>query len=74
MTKLDCFIRFDEAHYWLARTRGLIANAESYSYPAFRESFMELRREARKSEIALVIAVFHFQQEMEKQATDADNG
>jgi hypothetical protein len=48
MTKLDCFIRFEEVHNWLARTCDLIASAETHSYPAFRESFRELRREGRK--------------------------
>ena len=48
LSKLDCFIRFDEVNYWLSRTRDLITNAETYSYPAFRESFRELRREAQE--------------------------
>jgi hypothetical protein len=65
-SKLDCFIRFDEVRYWLSRTRDLIANAETYSYPAFRESFRELRREARKSEMELVIALFRFERAMNK--------
>jgi len=73
MTKLDCFIRFDEVNYWLSRTRDLIASAETYTYPAFRESFQELRREARKSEIGLVAALFQFQKEMEKQGTDTNS-
>lgn len=72
LSKLDCFIRFDEVAYWLSRTRDLITNAETYSYPAFRESFCELRREARKSEIALVVALYQFQREMEEGATHAD--
>jgi hypothetical protein len=66
LSKLECFIRFDEVHFWLSRTRELIANAESYSYPAFRESFRELRREARKSEMELVIALFRFERAMNK--------
>jgi hypothetical protein len=66
LSKLDCFIRFDEVNFWLSRTRALIANAETYSYPAFRESFRELRREARKSEMELVIALFHFERAMKK--------
>ena len=66
MTKLDCFILFDEVHYWLSRTRGLITNAETHAYPAFRESFRELRREARKSEMELVIALFRFERAMNK--------
>lgn len=72
LSKLDCFTRFDEVAYWLSRTRNLISNAETCGYRAFRESFRELRREARKSEMALVIALFQFQHEMEARATDAD--
>ena len=72
-SKLDCFNRFDAATYWMSRTRDLIANAETYSYPAFRESFLELRREARKSEMELVIGLFLFEKAMKKEATDADN-
>lgn len=74
MSKLDCFIRFDEVNYWLSMTRSLIADAETYSYPAFCESFQKLRREARGSEFALVVALHHFQREREEQATDAENG
>ena len=66
LSKLECFIRFDDVSYWHSRTRDLIANAETYSYPAFRESFRELRREARKSEMELVIALFHFERAMKK--------
>jgi arginyl-tRNA synthetase len=66
LSKLDCFIRFDEVHYWLSRTRDLITNAETYAYPAFRESFRELRREARKSEMELVIALFRFERAINK--------
>ena len=68
LSKLDCFIRFDEVNYWLSRTRDLITNAETYSYPAFRESFRGLRREARKSEMKLVIALFKFEKQMERKA------
>jgi hypothetical protein len=64
LSKLDCFIRFDEAHYWMLRTRDLIASAETYCYPAFRESFRELRREARKSDFELVLALFKFERGM----------
>jgi hypothetical protein len=73
LSKLNCFIRFDTATYWMSRTRDLIANAETYSYPAFRQSFLELRREARKSEMELVIALFKFEKAMKKQAADLDN-
>jgi hypothetical protein len=50
VSKRECFTRFDKVHYWLSRTRDLIANAETYSYPAFRESFRELRRKSRRDE------------------------
>jgi hypothetical protein len=73
MNKLDCFIRFDRVNYWLSRTRDLIATAETHSYPAFRKSFRELRRELRKAEFALVVALYRFQRGMEEQANDADN-
>jgi hypothetical protein len=64
--KLECFIRFDKVSYWHSRTRDLLENAETYSYPAFRESFRVLRREARKSEMELVIALFRFERAMDK--------
>ena len=73
-SKLDCFIWFDKVNYWHSRTRELIANAKLHSYPAFRESFRDLRRESRKAEFDLVIALYHFQQGMEAKATDADRG
>jgi len=73
ISKLDCFIRFDDVNYWHSRTRDLIADAGSYSYPAFRESFRALRREGRKSEFELVLALFKFERAMRGNATDADN-
>jgi len=73
LSKPECFIRFDDVHYWLSRTRDLIANAETYSFPAFLESFRALRRKSRKAEFALVLALYRFQREME-QPTNADNG
>ena len=73
MRKLDCFSRFDAVAYWMSRTRDLIANAETYSYPAFRESFLELRREARKSEMELVIALFQFEKAVKREAANDDN-
>jgi hypothetical protein len=73
LSKLECFIRFDQVHLWLSRTRELIADAETYSYPAFRESFRELRREARKSEMELVIALFQFEKAVKREAADDDN-
>jgi hypothetical protein len=66
LSKLGCFARFDEVAYWLSRTRELIADAEGYTYPAFRASFRELRREARTSEMELVVALFHFERGMKK--------
>jgi hypothetical protein len=73
MNKLDCFNQFDEVYFWHSRTRELIANAETHSYRAFRKSFRELRRESRKAEFELVIALYHFQRGMEARAIDADN-
>lgn len=64
LSKLECFVGFDHVGYWHLRTRELIANADTYSYPAFKESFRELRREARKSEMQLVIALFRFERAM----------
>jgi hypothetical protein len=72
LSKLECLIRFDDASYWLSRTRDLIANAETFSYPAFSESFREVRREARNAEFALVVALYQFYRGMEERATDAD--
>jgi len=62
-SKLNCFIRFDQMYYWLARTRGLITDAETQSCLTFRESFRELRRELRKAEFALVAALYQFDKE-----------
>jgi hypothetical protein len=72
LNKLDCFSRFEDVHYWLSRTRDLIANAEAYSYPAFLESFRKIRRKSRRAEFALLLALYKFQREMEAQTTDAD--
>lgn len=73
LSKPECFIRFDNVQYWLSRTRDLIANAETYSYPAFLESFRKLRRKSRRAEFALLLALYKFQREMETQTSDADN-
>lgn len=70
-SKADCLTAFDDVSYWHSRARDLIANAETYSYPAFRESFRELRREARKSEMELVIALFQFERAMKKAMTES---
>jgi hypothetical protein len=72
VSKLDCYARFDKVAYWLARTRDLIASSDTYAYAAFRESFRELRRESRASEIELVITLFRFEREMRRHAADAD--
>jgi hypothetical protein len=72
VTKLDCYLRFDKVAYWLSRTRELIASSESYTYPAFRKSFRELRRRGRKAEIELVITLFRFERGMRRHAADAD--
>jgi len=72
ISKLDCYARFDKVTYWLARTRDLIAASETYTYPAFRESFRELRREGRTSEIELVITLFRFEKEMGRDAANAN--
>jgi hypothetical protein len=69
MDKLSCFVRFDEVNYWLSRTRDLITNSETYSYPAFAKSFRRLRREARKSEFALVVALYKFERAMKGEAS-----
>ncbi len=71
LRKLECFARFDQVSFWLSRTRELIANAETYSHPAFVESFRELRCEARKSEIELVIALFRFKKAMNKSMAES---
>ena len=73
LSKLECFSRFDTAAYWQSRTRDLVSNAETYSHPAFAESLWELRREARKSEMELVMALFKFEKSMKKQVSDPDN-
>lgn len=74
LSKLDCFIRFDEVNYWLSRTRDLITNAETYSYPALKESLRQLRCEGQKSEFALLVALFQFEREMERKANDNQQG
>ncbi len=67
--KLECLSRFDKVHYWLSRTRDLVANAENYSFPVFLESFREIRRESRRAEFKLVVALYNFRREMEARAT-----
>jgi hypothetical protein len=68
--RLDCFTRFDAVTYWLSRTRDLIASAETYSYPAFWEAFRKLRRRSRKAEFALVVALYQFQRNKEREAPE----
>lgn len=72
LRKLDCFTRFDELNYWLSKTRDLIANAETRSYPAFLKTFRRLRRKSRRAEFTLLLALYEFQREMEARANDAD--
>jgi hypothetical protein len=72
MNKQECFARFDYVKFWHLRTRELIANSETYSYPAFQESFRELRRESRRAEFLLVVALYRFEQEMEERASDGE--
>lgn len=72
MNKQECFTRLDAVKFWHSRARDLIAGAESYTYPAFRESFWELRRESRRAEFLLVVALCQFEQAMEEEASDGD--
>jgi hypothetical protein len=72
MNKLECFERFEEVRLWHSRTLNLIVSAESYTYAAFRESFWELRRESRRAEFALVLAMCRFEQGMEEEAADGN--
>jgi len=68
--KLECFVRFDDVAYWQSRTRDLITNAETYSFPAFQESFMELRREGRVAEFALIAALYRFKNTKQGETDD----
>ena len=70
--KQECLVRFDAVAYWLSRTRDLISSAENYSYAAFQQSFQELRREARRSEFALLLALYRFRQAI-KGGTNANH-
>jgi hypothetical protein len=63
LSKLNCFIRFDQMDFWLSRTRDLITNAETRSRLTFRDSFREVRRELRKAEFALAAALYQFDKE-----------
>jgi hypothetical protein len=72
MNKEECFARFDYVKFWHSRTRALIAEAETYSHPAFQESFRELRRESRRAEFLLVVALYQFEQDIEEQASDGN--
>jgi hypothetical protein len=72
MDKLECFARFEKVKLWHLRTLDLIANAESYTHAAFRESFWELRRESRRAEFALVVALCQFEDAMEERAADGN--
>jgi hypothetical protein len=70
MNKQECLARFDYVKFWHSRTRELIASSETYDYPAFAESFRQLRRESRKAEFLLVVALYQFEQDIEEQASD----
>jgi len=72
--KLECFVRFDEVNYSLSRTRDLITHAETYSYWAFHESFRELRREARISEVSLISALYDFDKAMKGETNGSEQG
>ena len=74
ISKLDCFVRFDAANYWLTRIRDLVANSETYGFDAFRESLRELRREARRAEFELGIALIGFEKEIQRIATSGESG
>jgi len=71
MNKLECFARFDEVKYCHLRTRELIANAESTAIQPLK-NLRQLRRESRKAEFGLVVALYQFEQEMEERACDDD--
>ena len=73
LRKLECFTRIDDVRCWLSRTRDLISSAEAYSFPAFLKSFREIRREWRKAEFALVLALYKLQRQLEEQATDTNS-
>jgi hypothetical protein len=72
MNKEECLARFDYVKFWHSRTRALIAEAETYSHPAFQESFRELRRESRRAEFLLVVALYQFEQDIEEHASDGN--
>jgi hypothetical protein len=74
LRKLVCYIRFAALTYWHSRTRQLISEAETYSYPAFRQSFRDLRRKSRRAEFELMLALLRFEKEMERRASDATEG
>lgn len=63
--KLDCFFHFDQLDHWLSRMRDLIATAEGYTFPAFQESLLELRRNSMKGEFELAAALLRFEKLME---------
>ena len=67
-SKLDCFFHFDQLNHWLSRMRDLIATSETYKFPAFRESFRELRRNSVKAEFELSTALIRFEKQMENES------
>jgi hypothetical protein len=74
LPKLEVFIKFDELNYWLSRIRDLINAAETYNYAAYRASYRELRNESRNAEIALLTALFEFDQAMKGATNDSTQG
>lgn len=70
MNMQECFSRFDDVKFWRSNTRDLIADAESYSHAVFQESFRELRRESRRAEFLLVLALYQIEQGIEDRTSD----
>ena len=70
MNKLDCFSQFDKVHSWMSRTRDLVTNAGTYTYPALLQSLRKATRKSRGAEFALLLALYGFQREMEEYPTD----
>ena len=71
--KDTCFAHFDEVTRWLARTRDLVAGAESYTVEAFRQSFAELQQGFLNAELDLIVALFEFDRTMEDKTHAEDD-
>ncbi len=65
LAKLECFTQFDEVSRRLARTRDLVAGAESHTVEAFRQSFAELQQGLLNAEPDLIVALFEFDRTLE---------